>query len=212
MTMQSQPPQHGSGHHIDKQLNHLFACLSNAELAEIKGDQHEARSLIADGLAHSCILMRQLHEIDLLQSVTPSNDIRKILRKKGQIDRFLRTERALLQRTKLDQHVADYLIGALQFVLTCAGELPHTWKTDLELFIQLVCSEAKKAHTMLRPPSLLKRAIVAGGGGLIAMLNLVPIPGIPLPPEIIPLSSTAGVWLIAEAAKDHLAAFFGKQK
>jgi hypothetical protein len=42
------------------------------------------------------------------------------------------------------------------------------------------------------------------------MLNLVPIPGIPLPPEVVSMSSTAGVWLIAEAAKDHLAAFFKK--
>jgi hypothetical protein len=210
MIMGREPTERGRGHHIDKQLNTLFTTYQDAELAEIKGDTHHFRSLMADGLAQSCALMRQLHDIDVLHSVTPSKEIRKLLGNKVQIERFVRIERELLQRTKLDQHVVDYLIRALQFLLTSKTELPMSWKSDLELFIHLVCGEAKRATTMLQPPSLLKRAIVAGGGGLIAMLNLVPIPGIPLPAEVAHMSSTAGVWLVAEAAKDHLAAFFKK--
>jgi hypothetical protein len=210
MIMGMEPSERGRGHHIDEQLNALFTTYQDAELAEIKGDTHQLRSLVADGLARSCALMRQLQDIDVLQSVTPSKEIRKLLGNKVQIERFVRIERELLQRTKLDQHVVEYLVKALQFLLASKKQLRISWRSDLELFIHLVCSEARTATTMLQPPSLLKRAVVAGGGGLIAMLNLVPIPGIPLPPEVVPISSTAGVWLIAEAAKDHLAAFFKK--
>ena len=83
----------------------------------------------------------------------------------------------------------------------------------MDLFARMVCNEAKEAGARLRPPALLKRVIVAGGGALIAVLNISPsllaLAGLPpLAPPVMALSLSAGVWLIAEAAKDHLKAFF----
>jgi hypothetical protein len=196
---------------LDRQLNDLFATYNKAELAQIKGATQEFRSIMADGLAQSCAMMRELRDIEVLKSFTPSDEIRLLLGDSTQIARFVELERALLQQTKIDQHVIDYLIGALEFLLTSKTRLPDSWKGDLELFIDTVCGEARKVTMTLRPPSLLKRAIVAGGGGLIAVLNLVPpIQGISLPPEVAAMSATAGVWLIGEAAKDQLKAFMNK--
>jgi hypothetical protein len=200
-----------SGHQLDQQLNELFASYHNAELAHLKGDTHQFQSIIAHGLAQSCALMRELRDIDALNSVTPSHEILLLLGDRVRVERFVLIERELLQKTKTDQHVIDYLIGALEFLLTSKPELPDSWRNDLELFIDKVCGAASNAAMALRPPSLLMRAIVAGGGGLIAMLNLAPpIPGLWLPPELAPLSATAGVWLISEAAKDQLKAFMNR--
>jgi hypothetical protein len=60
----------------------------------------------------------------------------------------------------------------------------------------------------IRLRHLLKRAIVAGGGSTIAMLNL--FPPFAMIPQFTTASTTVGLWLIAEAAKDHLTDYFNR--
>src|SRR5262249_14339638 len=110
--------------------------------------------------------------------------------------------------TKLDPHVIDYIIDALEHVLLEAKHPDTNWRDDLELIAHRVCHEARLLADRMRPRSLIKRALVAGGGGLIALVNLFPLPGLHLPPEATVASTAAGTWMITEAAKDHLKKFF----
>jgi hypothetical protein len=204
------PPEGERPDQLDTQLNKLFSTYSDIELAEIKGEAQEAQSFLATGLAESCQLLRRLQEIDVLQPLTPSEMILSVVGRTDKIHKFLRIERELLKHTKLDPGVIDYLTGHLEWLLTSRKDLPQHWREDLDMFAKLVCNEAKRTTAASRKPSLLRRAIVAGGGGLFAILNLFPPLGIPVPPPISTLSTSAGIWLISEAARDQLKAFLGK--
>ena len=115
-----------------------------------------------------------------------------------------------MKQTKLDTQVTEYLLGRLESLLISAGELPKNWRQDLDLLSELICNEAHKTIQALGKPSLLKRAIVAGGGGLLAILNLLaPVQGLVLPPQVVTLSTSGGAWLISEAFRNHLESFFG---
>ncbi|HEX4407392.1 MAG TPA: hypothetical protein VH206_01340 [Xanthobacteraceae bacterium] len=203
----------GEERKVDVQRNHLFKIKDEIELAEIKGDRRKVNELLGDGLARSCQFLNQLLEIEPLKDVELENKIRAILGKQPQIDGFLRVERELLGRTKLDQRVTDYLMLAPSTLLnapalSAPAAPPAKWRINLETLGRLVCIEAKAQWGAFRTPSLLKRAIVAGGGRLVMLLNLIP-PGIEVPAEIRTISVEAGGWLIGEAAHARLKGFFG---
>lgn len=193
---------------LDVQLNRLYAISSDLELAKIKGQQARAKTLLADGLARSCQLLRRLQEDEVLKTATLSNTIRTLADQKVLLERFLKVEHDLLGETKLDREVTNFLLGKLRSLLTSGESLPANWKRDLELLTGLVCPEAKKAAAAPWKPSLVKRTIVAGGGALLAILNLVP-PGVQIAAPVVALSTSAGTWLISEAFRDQLNAFFG---
>jgi hypothetical protein len=99
-----------------------------------------------------------------------------------------------LKQTKLDPQVTDYLLGKLRELINSGTELP----------------EAKKTAAPGNRP-LLIRATMAGGGGLIAILNLLPPVQGALSPQVTTLSTSGGVWLISEAFRDQLKSFFPKK-
>ena len=210
MSQMTLPPEGECPDPLDTQLNALYSISSNIELAIIKGQKEQAKALLADGLAQSCQLLHQLQGIDLLKPVIPSETIRRMASKGEQVLKFLRLERDLLKQTKLDPQVTDYLLGKLRELINSGTELPQNWRQDLDLLAKLVCEEAKKTAAPGNRP-LLIRATMAGGGGLIAILNLLPPVQGALSPQVTTLSTSGGVWLISEAFRDQLKSFFPKK-
>ena len=128
------------------------------------------------------------------------------------IESFLDIERGLLKRTTATGDAIEYLLNVLRSLLTSQRDLPITWRDDLEHLASVVCSEAKNTSKSVEQKSFLKRTLVAGGGGLLATLNIAPIAGITLPPQVVAASTTAGVWMISEAAKNFLGVYFGSSR
>lgn len=193
---------------LDKRINEIFKCYEDVRLADVQGDPTRLRRRLAEGLAQSCLTLQEVQEIEMLTSVKPDKRTSMILAQGAQLKKFLAVERRLLEFTKLDPGPLHYLMEALRLTLESKSEAPEGWRQDLETLTTLVCGEAKKRAVEQRSRSLLRRAIVAAGGGLVATMNLLPLPELPISPEIKVASTTAGVSLISTAAKDYLKKFF----
>jgi hypothetical protein len=193
---------------IDLQLNAIFKSYEDARFAHIKEHPIQERERVADGLAASCAMLQELQAIEALRAISSNEDTLKYLADADHLQRFLLVERKLLEFTKLDPHVVDFLMKAMERVLRDARAPGREWKHDLEILAVRICDEARRAAHSIRPHSLLKRGLVAGGGALVALLNLAPPAAIALPPAVTTVSTTVGVWMISEAAKDQLKRFF----
>jgi hypothetical protein len=197
--------------HLDSRVNELFKINEDIKKAGILEERAQFKSKVADGLAQSCLLLRDMLDDEVLGTLGPDSkavQTLKALEHGNRLEEFLKVERALLEVTKLSQSTIDELIYVLQWVVRLNQFPIPKWKTNLKSLTDQICLEASASGRSAQGKQLLKRAFVAGGGALVGILNALPPPGVPIPPSFSTISITAATWLISEAAGNQLSEYF----
>lgn len=90
---------------FDDKVNDLFSTYEKIRIADAKGDIESVKAEIEDGLARSCVLLKDIAAFYVEAELKP--DTRKRLAKEalslfaqeGALDRFLEAERAILSQS-----------------------------------------------------------------------------------------------------------------
>lgn len=196
--------------HLDSRVDDLFKINEDIRRADLLGNSSQSKLMVADGLAHSCLLLRDMLDDEVLGTLgsdAKAVQTLKALKLANKLDEFLRVERALLSVTKLSSSTVDELIYLLEWVVKLNRFPIPEWKTNLKLLTDQICDQASALGGQ-QHKRLLKRAFVAGGGALVGILNLLPPPGIPIPPSFLTISTTVAQWIISAAAGSQLSQYF----
>ena len=191
---------------IDKRLNAIYAAHDALRRAEVEEDKKTAEEKLSEGLSLSCLFLTDLRGDSNLTSLKGDNKAVLVLRrmaKENRLETFLNVERTLLGQTKLEPAAIDELMRALGRAAEKA-EVDDHWQGNLERFTSLVCSSARGVSASMRRRPLLRRAFVAGGGGIIALANAVPPVSFPLPAPFVSFSITAGLFLMHKAFESEI--------
>lgn len=197
---------------LDQRVDKIFQTYDEVRTAEITHNK-QAKLRLAEGLAQSCLLLRDMLGDEILLALRPDShsvQVLKTLEREGKLEEFLKVERSLLELTKLSKSTIDELIDILKWTVRLSGLPIPTWKTNLEWIAEQVCGEADRVGELSQGRSLLKRAFTAGGGALIAIINSLPPAGLAVPPPVLTMSISAGTWLIGEAAGEQLKDYFNR--
>lgn len=189
-------------------LNTVFSSYQEVRMGEIQKDKRKVRQAVLDGLSNSCEIFRKILDQPALRNAGSDPRITEYLNSRRLTDEFLRTEQRLLALTAISPALAKELLALADDALRSSVLSSSGWRDDLKPLRDEVCKQAAVCAGEIRLRHLLKRAIVAGGGSTITMLNLSP--PFAMAPHFMTASTTVGLWLIAEAAKDHLADYFNR--
>ena len=80
---------------LDHRINAIFQTYSQVRLAEVENETARVQKLMAHGLALSCLMVKEMQEIEPLKHVVPDMKITKILSLPPQMEKFLMVERKL---------------------------------------------------------------------------------------------------------------------
>lgn len=196
---------------IDKRLNKLFDLHEDIRRAEVKGDTQAITNLMTDGLATSCLLLRDmLRDSNVMQLKGDAGaraELRRLYREK-KLGPFLHLEKDLLAITKLKPEVVDELVSALGKI-GLSQDPPENWQASVEKLRDVVCNAAHESAKSVRHRPLIRRVFLAGGGAMIALLNTFPPPPFSISVWETTASVTAGLWLIEKALESELDDFLG---
>jgi hypothetical protein len=93
--------------HLDSRVNELFKINEDIKKAGILEERAQFKSKVADGLAQSCLLLRDMLDDEVLGTLGPDSkavQTLKALEHGNRLEEFLKVERALLEVTKLSLH------------------------------------------------------------------------------------------------------------
>jgi hypothetical protein len=200
---------------FDERINRVYQIYDDLRRAELRGEADAVREKIAEGLVESCLLLQDILADDILGQIQLNpKDVKVIqtLTEQGKLEKFLNdVERKFLEFTKLNPEAIDELLEEV-LVNIKPTEAPNPkWKEHLRSFTITVCDEARKAAKTVKHLPLFRRVFFAAGGAMVALINLVGLPNIPIPPPIKGSSVTIGIWCIGKATEGILEDLIGKK-
>ena len=180
-------------------------------------DEKEIAHLLEKGLSQSCDLLRFMIDEALLSSL----DIKPMawqtferLRRNNALHTFLESERRLLQTlTDLRPDSVALMVSALSLaideMIKRKGFLDAKWVALLKDLSITVCEKAKSPSTEStnrKWSRLLKRAALAGSGGVIAIVNKLARtnPKLAALNSLLDLSESGGIFLLGVASQGVL--------
>jgi len=175
--------------------------------------RNDWETFLARGLSDSCLLLREIEDDATLDfaGFPPRVDALLLdLKSRGHVDRFIAIERRLLEKTALSPEVREDLLEgmrkAVDLYLELKGDAAESWREHLAYVRKEVCSAADKAGLTIARRPLIKRAYFAGGGCLIAALNLLPPVAVALPASVA--SWGVGTGMVIYAGKNFFDDWF----
>lgn len=201
---------------IEHRLNALFHTYNQIRKAEVINDNSSLKKDLIEGLSESCVFLNDPVN-DLIIKKEPkdvsemkfSSGAVKILQNAKILEDFLRAEKKLLQLADLDPLLIENLLEIIRITVRLNNLPGIYWHQSLQYLATTVCNEARKTAESSRHRPLIKRSIVAGGGILIGIVNIFSPPAL-LPETFVKISTSIGIWLIGEAAGDHVQDWMNK--
>jgi hypothetical protein len=202
---------------FEHRLQELLDIYKATQQPELARDDAALREKLKSGLSASCELLRFMVSDTLrLKSARPEPNAWRgfqLLVRQNRFDEFLDVERKILvEFSDLRPDTVETLVLTLRQVIhemiQSKGHLEASWVLLLDRLAHDVCTTASapKADPSWRP--FLKRACLAGVGGLVTVGDLgaaviaatLPEPELRRYSSLLRLSVGAGTWLIGWAA------------
>ncbi len=193
---------------VDRRLDRLFDVYYDVESAERLEDAREMRAKLSEGLQESCLLLQDLSRLleraarrDPLVGARPQA-LQK-LRDPDELREFLKGERKVLDSTNLSKRTKDHVISLLSYLIPRLHEgrvvSTHSMRA-LGSLVRDVCRESGRQVSRKRHMPLLKRAVIAATGGVVAVVNMT----VPFAAPIAVYSVAAGIEIIEFAVFGQL--------
>jgi len=210
------------GKKIETDVQQLLETNAAVLAAENAGNSEDVHKLLKAGMSTSCDLLRFMVSDSLLNSAHPKPDAWRVFQKLAREDKlhtFLDAERRILLKfTDLKADIVEIMVGALrraiEIMIEKQGRVDASWVLELNKLANSVCQRAATpavAHDWKR---FLKRAALAGAGGVVMAIDLIAMaePKWQALKPTLEYSVGAGSWLISWAAAGELDDWFDSKR